>query len=106
MRIVHMDASYEAWLPSFKAADAAHQDFCANVLSRKTKGASQYEQDVFVFFNLFKFWPMQGLKGFYVESGANQAVVDSNTFFFDKCVTFSIMCRFISLQSIRTFQQQ
>jgi hypothetical protein len=34
----------------------------------------QHSQDIFLFQNLYKYWPMTGRKGFYVESGANDAL--------------------------------
>ena len=53
---------------------------------------SQFGQDLFTFFNYFKYWPMNGKKGFYVDSGANGAVMFSNTYFYDKCLGWTGLC--------------
>jgi hypothetical protein len=61
-------------------------------LTQQGDGNGQFVQDIFVFHNLFKYWPMQGRKGFYVDSGINDAVVHSNTYFFDVCLGWAGLC--------------
>jgi len=87
-----MEAKWEAWLPTFKAADPEYQSYCMTLLSEKQGSSSQFEQDLFIFFNVFKYWPMTGRKGFYVDSGANHARTLSNTFFYDKCLGWQGLC--------------
>ncbi len=78
-----LELAYQHWLPTFRASDPAYQDQCMRLLKEGSQMASYHEQDSFVFHNMFKYWPMQGRRGFYVDSGANDALVDSNTLFFD-----------------------
>ena len=52
----------------------------------------QHSQDIFLFHNLYKYWPMTGRKGFYVESGANDALYLSTSLFFDKCLGWDGLC--------------
>ena len=46
---------------------------------------SQFGQDMFTFHNFFKEMTLAGEKGFYIDSGANDATVLSNTLFYDVC---------------------
>jgi hypothetical protein len=93
--LAQQDRAYESWLSGFKAADPAYQDYCMAVLVNSTtfkdKGG-QASQDIFLFRNLFKFWPQEGRKGFYVEAGANDPLYLSNTLFFDKCLGWDGLC--------------
>lgn len=52
----------------------------------------QHSQDIFLFHNLYKYWPMTGRKGFYVESGAYDALYLSTSLFFDKCLGWDGLC--------------
>ena len=88
-----LDLQYQKWLLTYKAANPQHQNYCMNVLSGvRERAASQFGQDMFMFFNIFKYWPMQGKKGFYVDSGANDARKLSNSFFFDVCLGWDGLC--------------
>lgn len=89
------EKNYAAWLTTFKAADAAYQDYCTQVLTNSTRfkdKGGQANQDIFLFQNLFKYWPMQGRKGFYVEAGANDPLYLSTSLFFDKCLGWAGLC--------------
>jgi hypothetical protein len=83
---------FQRWLEMFTASDPMYQLWCKGVLSSMTGSASQFEQDLFIFMNFFKYWPMQGKSGFYVDSGANDAKKLSNSFFFDKCLGWKGLC--------------
>lgn len=93
-----LEAQYGEWLAGFQAADPAYQQKCTKFLqagvwpANRDRIGSQYSQDAFLFFNIFKYWPMQGRKGFYVDSGANHATALSNTLFFDKCLGWEGLC--------------
>eukprot|EP01032_Pedospumella_encystans_P020135 gene20135-22883_t len=88
-----LDLQYQKWLLTYKAANPQHQNYCMNVLSGvRERATSQFGQDMFMFFNIFKYWPMQGKKGFYVDSGANDARKLSNSFFFDVCLGWDGLC--------------
>ena len=53
---------------------------------------SQYNQDWFIFVNFLYTMTMQGRKGFYVESGANDHIRVSNTAFLDYCLGWKGIC--------------
>ena len=78
--------AYEAWLSTFRAARPERQQWCKNILTSKQGSTAQFGQDLFLFFNIFKYWPQEKRKGFYVDSGANHAIQLSNTYFFDVCL--------------------
>lgn len=93
--LAQQDRAYESWLSDFKAADPAYQDYCLAVLVNSTKfeeQGGQAGQDIFLFQNLFKYWPQEGRKGFYVEAGANDPRYLSNTLFYDKCLGWEGLC--------------
>lgn len=74
-----MEAKFQNWLHAYKAPDPANQEYCMNKLVKRgahigpdpPEQGSQFGQDLFTFFNYFKYWPMEGRKGVYVDSGAN-----------------------------------
>ena len=86
------ECQYEQWLKTFTASDPAYQDWCFNILKTGAGSSSQFEQDIFLFMNVYKYWPMEGRVGFYVDSGANDAEQMSNTFFYDKCLGWKGLC--------------
>ena len=92
--IARKDLEFLAWLPTFKSADPQYQDVCTRILLAEGErpGNSQWGQDAFIFFNIFKYWPMSGKRGFYVDSGANDAREISNTWFFDRCLGWKGLC--------------
>ena len=83
---------FTEWALNYTAPLAKHQNFCYNIINHKNGSVSQHEQDLFVFFNLFKYWPMNGKIGTYVDSGANEAKLGSNTYFFDVCLGWTGLC--------------
>jgi len=85
------DRNYDRWLASFRATDPDYQEFCEQCLHGKGCG-SQFGQDMFLFHNFFKHWPIQGKRGFYVDSGANHYKSLSNTLFYDKCLGWQGLC--------------
>jgi FkbM family methyltransferase len=88
-----LEAQYTKWLETYKAPRPRFQQYCKDTLSgHKQNGAAQFGQDMFMFFNLFKYWPMQNKKGFYVDSGANHAQQLSNSFFYDVCLGWEGLC--------------
>lgn len=86
-----LEEKYDAWLKTFKAADPSQQEMCINAL-RGLGAKAQYGQDLYIFFNVFKYWPMQGKKGFYVDSGTNDPITDSNSYFYDRCLGWDGIC--------------
>jgi hypothetical protein len=87
--------AYQEWLSHFQAADSSLQDYCLSVLINSTRfgdKGGEVNQDIFMFRNVFKYWPMQGRKGFFVESGANDPLISSNSFFFEKCLGWDGLC--------------
>ena len=67
-------------------ADAA---MCARILNGTTPSPAQHAQDTFAFHNLFS---TTGRRGFYVDSGANEPFVGSNTWIFDRCLGWQGLC--------------
>jgi len=95
MELQQLEHGYQRWLASFQAADPAFQNYCLEVLVNSTRfpdKGGQHNQDIFLFQNLFRYWPMQGRKGFYVESGANDAYYLSTSMFYDKCLGWHGLC--------------
>jgi len=84
-------------LTNFKAASPRFQSHCTSVLNNTrpmwepTKGA-QFEQDVYLWRNLYAADSALGRKGFYIESGANDPRSGSNTWFFDHCLGWRGLC--------------
>ena len=92
-----IEADVQTVLAGFRAADPRYQSHCTHALNNSrpswepTKGA-QFEQDVYVWRNLFAAESARGRKGFYVESGANAPRAGSNTWFFDRCLGWRGLC--------------
>ena len=61
-------------------------------MKNKKGSSSQFSQDLFLFFNFFKYWPMLNITGFYLDSGANEAIHLSNTYFYDVCLGWNGIC--------------
>jgi len=56
-----LEHKYHQWLSTFQASDPSYQLFCAEVLQNRRhpdKGA-QFSQDIFLFNDFFKYWPLQ-----------------------------------------------
>jgi FkbM family methyltransferase len=86
-----LDQQYERWMKNFKAADPSYQDFCEGAL-RMRQGNGQYQQDMYLFFNIFKYWPMQGKVGYFVDSGTNEPLEMNNSLFYEKCLGWGGIC--------------
>jgi hypothetical protein len=86
-----LEFQYKRWAENFKAADPAYQSMCLQAL-QSFKGNGQFQQDMFVFYNVFKYWPMEGKTGFYVDSGTNDPIEGSNSLFYDKCLGWDGIC--------------
>jgi len=87
-----LEGMYRKWLRDFTAARPEMQEYCKNILMTGEGSSSQFGQDLFMFFNLYKYWPALNLTGFYVDSGANNAVELSNSYFFDVCLGWKGLC--------------
>jgi hypothetical protein len=66
------EEQFQKWLNNdFQAAKPQFQKFCMkqiNGFTNTRKGVgSQFGQDMWMFFNVFKYWPMQNRKGYYVD---------------------------------------
>jgi len=68
------------------AKDAA---VCARILNGSEPSPAQHAQDTFAFHNLFA---SAADRGFYVDSGANEPMVGSNTWIFDRCLGWRGLC--------------
>lgn len=80
------------FLSTFVAADPNSTAACARMINNTALSPAEHSQDVFVWHNLFARLALHGRKGFYVDSGANQAFVGSNTWFFDRCLGWPGLC--------------
>ena len=89
------DRQWSQFTSNFKAHNRAYQDFCATKLSLgsgPSKIGSQFEQDVFLARNIFAAKLIRGEPGFYIDSGANDAELLSNTLLFDVCFGWGGLC--------------
>jgi FkbM family methyltransferase len=89
------EQKYQEWFASYEAPNPINTEYCKGVMMGKRQSqerGSQFEQDMFLFHNLFKYWPMNGKKGVYLDSGANAAIALSNTYFFDVCLGWEGVC--------------
>jgi hypothetical protein len=91
-RFPQREEAYARWLQGYRAPNPKHQKYCSEILREGTGSSSQYSQDLFIFFNIFKYWPMLNMTGFYVDSGANDAKELSNTYFYDVCLGWQGLC--------------
>jgi FkbM family methyltransferase len=86
-----LELEFKRWVDSFKAPDPAYQTFCENAL-RYQQGNGQYQQDMYLFFNIFKYWPLMGRRGYFVDSGTNEPLEMSNSLFYEKCLEWDGLC--------------
>ena len=89
------DRDWSEFTSSFKAHNPAYEDFCAAKLSLSSNPreiGSQFEQDVFLARNIFAAKLIRGEPGFYIDSGANDAELLSNTLLFDVCFGWAGLC--------------
>jgi len=97
------DTIFESWLSgTFRAASPEWQQWCVQRLAgddkEKWRGGdrlrpgSQFHQDVMIFRNFFQEKAMRGERGLYIDSGANDWAVLSNTLLFDKCLGWEGIC--------------
>lgn len=90
--LISNETLFQHWVNhEFRVANKEKEEICKNIL-RSREGKSQYGQDMTVFFTLFQRWAIEGRQGFYVDSGANDAVTISNTVFFDWCLGWKGLC--------------
>jgi FkbM family methyltransferase len=100
------DTEWSNFVANFQAHVPGEQAWCMGLLrqtlasassadamtAEKRKRGSQYQQDVFVIRNVYGRMIVDGAKGFYVDSGANDAETLSNTLFFDVCLGWKGLC--------------
>jgi FkbM family methyltransferase len=87
-----MEIRYQRWLDEYVAPRPEHQAFCERVLRTGEGSTTPKAQDLILFFNLFKYWPLLNRTGYYVDSGAAHARDHSTTFFFDACLGWRGLC--------------
>ena len=98
-------AELDDFIDNFVAANPKYQDECQAYLRSPWEFNkprhdyinwrnlfSQYNQDWFAFVNFFYQMTIQGHKGLYVESGANDPWRVSNTAFLDYCLGWKGLC--------------
>lgn len=92
-------AELDTLVAQFAAPDPSLTRYCRSVMAwngttgeHSTSQAQGGYADLFVWRNLFSRLTARGEKAFYVDSGANQAVKGSNTFFFDRCLGWHGLC--------------
>lgn len=91
--LYNFNYEFKSWVDNdFYSSDPTWQRRCSNILKTELTSPSQFGQDIFTFLNLFKMYAMTGKRGFYVESGANDATSLSNTLFYDKCLGWDGLC--------------
>jgi FkbM family methyltransferase len=86
-----LEQEYQLWLKTFQAADSSYQAFCEKALIQFS-GNGQFQQDMYIFFNIFKYWPMKGKKGYFVDSGTNEPLEMNNSLFYEKCLGWKGLC--------------
>jgi len=99
------DFDLEEFLSTFKAAEPEKTELCKAYLRSPAKfneqrksfinykwWFSQYNQDWFMFVNFFHRMATNNIKGFYVESGANDPIRVSNTALLDYCLGWDGLC--------------
>ena len=94
MRFYHHRTSHISNPLSFnflKNVKPEHQQYCINFITNNVT-ESQFEQDLFLYKNFFYKHSAEGLNGFYIDSGANDARRLSNTFFLDVCLGWDGLC--------------
>jgi hypothetical protein len=87
-----MEIRYQRWLDEYVAPKPEHQAFCEQLLRTGEGSTTPKAQDLILFFNLFKYWPLLNRTGYYVDSGAANARAHSTTFFFDACLGWPGLC--------------
>eukprot|EP01091_Cochliopodium_minus_P018853 TRINITY_DN7746_c0_g1_i1.p1 TRINITY_DN7746_c0_g1~~TRINITY_DN7746_c0_g1_i1.p1 ORF type:complete len:330 (+),score=84.10 TRINITY_DN7746_c0_g1_i1:1-990(+) len=87
-----LEREYLQWVENFQAPFPEDQQFCKDFFLLKNGGNSQFYQDKFLFHNIFKYWPMKGKKGFYVDGGSQDWKHISNGYIFDRCLGWQGIC--------------
>jgi FkbM family methyltransferase len=89
------DSQWVQYTLNFQARDPKHQSWCLKVLNDANSNSnvgSQFGQDLFITRNVFASHVLHGNPGFYIDSGANDAIYLSNTFFLDVCMGWKGLC--------------
>ena len=89
---LHVDEQVGALLRTFRAADPAYQDTCVGIINGTLQTHAEHQKDVYIWRNYFVNFALKGLKGYYVDSGANRYRSGSNTWFFDRCLGWDGLC--------------
>ncbi|CAD7928918.1 unnamed protein product [Amoebophrya sp. A120] len=75
-----------------------HHGFPTNLFQKNARsqekflGYSQWRQDWFLFHNFFRYSPSNGRQGFFLDLGASQPTILSNTAAFEKCLDWKGLC--------------
>lgn len=91
-QVLHEDGPMTRFLASYAAPSPQWTGICRSIMKGTAISPAQQAQDVFIWRNLFVHMAFSGRKGFYVDSGANEAHHGSNTWFFDKCLGWPGLC--------------
>jgi FkbM family methyltransferase len=86
---------YLEWLSEFRAStpDPDQQEICYNIVAGLSNSSfGEHQQDLFMYYNFFKYWPMDHRKGFYVDIGSEDAITNSKSAFFDVCLGWDGIC--------------
>eukprot|EP01091_Cochliopodium_minus_P017318 TRINITY_DN6751_c0_g1_i2.p1 TRINITY_DN6751_c0_g1~~TRINITY_DN6751_c0_g1_i2.p1 ORF type:complete len:327 (+),score=88.98 TRINITY_DN6751_c0_g1_i2:286-1266(+) len=92
VRSHQQEEEYRIWLENYRASDPQDQEFCKNFFTKKNDGNAPFGQDQYLFFNIFKYWPMYNKIGYYVDAGAGHYKEGSITYVFDKCLGWEGLC--------------
>ena len=86
------DGALARFLSTYVAPSPRWTSTCKGIMEGTAISPAQQAQDIFVWRNLFAHMTLRGTKGFYIDSGANEAHHGSNTWFFDKCLGWPGLC--------------
>jgi FkbM family methyltransferase len=91
----NLERKYTAWLSEYKAStpDPDQQEMCYNIVAGLANSSfGEHQQDMFVYHNFYKYWPMNHMRGFYVDIGSEDALTNSKSAFFDVCLGWDGIC--------------
>lgn len=96
------DKQWAGFVSGFRAAKEEEQQWCEGLLRTTLPGmsgqrraeerGSQFQQDLYLARNVFARMLIEGKRGFYVDSGANDPEKLSNTLFYDVCLGWEGLC--------------
>jgi Methyltransferase FkbM domain len=93
--VAALERKYSVWLSEYKAAtpDPDQQEMCYNIVAGLSNSSfGEHQQDMYIFHNFFRYWPMEHKKGFYVDIGSEDAIRNSKSAFFDVCLGWDGIC--------------